>query len=272
MRRFRLASAALALILAASVAQAQPVVVTETGKGPAWSSLSASQRQVLQPLASDWDSLPGDNRRKWVEVAGRFPTMSTEQQQRMQERMKSWADMSPAQRGEARLNFQQSKQVPSQDRQASWQAYQSLPTEQREALAAKAARPASAPTASAGPLKALRSASVEAQSPKSNIVVPVPATPAAKVVAPTVVQGNAGATTSLVSARPAPPAHQQVGQPKIAANPTLVDKSTLLPKKPVTPPSRANPLPSPSPSAATAAVPAATPTAPVAAPSTAPAQ
>ena len=54
---------------------------------------------------------------------------------------------------------------------------------------------------------------------------------APKPVAPTVVQAQPGATTTLISKRPAPPAHQQTGLPKIAATPGFVDKSTLLPQR-----------------------------------------
>jgi hypothetical protein len=44
------------------------------------------------------------------------------------------------------------------------------------------------------------------------------------------VQGGSGATTSLVTTLPKPPAHQHPGQPKIAAGPDRVDRATLLPK------------------------------------------
>jgi hypothetical protein len=66
---------------------------------------------------------------------------------------------------------------------------------------------------------------------KSNIV-PNPAYVApAKPVAPTVVQAQPGVSTTLMSRRPTPPAHQQTGLPKIAATPGFVDKSTLLPQR-----------------------------------------
>jgi hypothetical protein len=45
------------------------------------------------------------------------------------------------------------------------------------------------------------------------------------------VQAPTGATTSLVTRQPAPPAHQQTGLPKIAATPTFVDRTTLLPQR-----------------------------------------
>jgi len=127
------------------------------------------------------------------------------------------------------VNYQQSKQLPPEDRQARWEAYQALSPEERAALAARARPPVN--TAPSSPAQALRRAPVDAQLPKSNIVAPNRAVaPPLRPVAPTVVQGNPGATTTLVTATPKPPPHQEPGQPKIAATPKLVDKTTLLPK------------------------------------------
>jgi len=245
---------------------------TEANSGPAWASVSPRQRAALQPLAKDWNRLTPDARLKWIEIATRLPSMPADQQKRVQERMNEWARMSPAERGEARLNFQQTKQLPAQDRQASWEAYQALPAQQRAALAAKASPGASAAQHRPdGQGNLLRSAPVAAQAPKSNIVgAPLLAGNASKSVTPTVVQGNPGATTSLVSARPMPPAHQPAGQPKISANPSLVDRSTLLPiktsqlpQKPTVTTPAAGPSPGPN-------TPAPTPTAGGSTPITAP--
>ena len=70
-----------------------------------------------------------------------------------------------------------------------------------------------------------------AAQPKSNIVAaPEPAV-MPRLVAPTVVQAQPGATTTLLSRRATPPAHQQAGLPKIAATPDFVDRATLLPQR-----------------------------------------
>jgi hypothetical protein len=156
--------------------------------------------------------------------------MRPEQQERVRERMNNWARLSPRERTEARLNYQQAKQVKRADKQARWEAYQALPPEERAALAARAKpEPVAGPQVS--PAQSLRRAPVDAQVPKSNIVTATPAAaPPPRPVAPTVVQGNPGATTRLLTAAPTPPAHQPAGQPKIAATPKLVDRATLLPK------------------------------------------
>ncbi len=220
--------AALALLLGLAL----PVLAAPPAAGgPTWSQLSPAQQKALTPLRGDWNDLDAGRKQKWLEVASRFGTMPPPQQERVRERMTEWARLSPSQRTEARINFQQSKQVAPQDRQARWEAYQALPAEERAALAARA-KPSPVQSQPPSPAMTLRSAPVDAQAPKSNIVAPSArgATPLPRPVAPTVVQANRGATTSLVTATPRPPLHQKPGQPKIAATPKQVDKATLLPK------------------------------------------
>lgn len=217
-----------ALVLALGLTLPLPSAAQADG-GPSWSQLSPAQQSALSPLQQDWDQLDGQRKQKWMEVASRFGNMSPQRQARVRERMNEWARMSPTQRSEARANFQQSKKLAPQDRQARWEAYQALSPEERAALAARA-RPTDAP-AKPSPVQSLRRAPVDAQQPKSNLVEPTRGVvPPPRPVAPTVVQGNPGATTKLVTATPKPPPHQQPGQPKIAATPKQVDRATLLPK------------------------------------------
>lgn len=229
---------ALALCWAAAPLLAQPApagasaqVAPQPGS-TAWTDLTPAQREALAPLAGDWNRLPEDKRRKWQEVATRFPRMTPAQQQRVQQRMSEWAQMTPQQRDRARLNFQSARQWSPDERQARWEAYQALSPEERQALAA--ARKASAPPSAT---QALRKAPVDAQAPKSNLVrAPDPAALKPKPVAPVIVQGNPGASTLLINQRRDPPAHQQVGQPKITASPSQVDPVTLLPRPPASAP------------------------------------
>ena len=66
----------------------------------------------------------------------------------VQQRMAEWARMTPAERGRARLTFQESKQLTREQKQARWEAYQALSEEERSALAARAVpKPAGAATA-----------------------------------------------------------------------------------------------------------------------------
>ena len=196
--------------------------------GPRWSELTAAQRSALKPLERDWSTIPPDPKQKWLDIAARMPRMPAAERERVQARMTEWARLSPQQRGQTRMAFQEAKQVAPQNRQAQWEAYQALTPEQKRQLQVRAAPPAAAASRSAANQRQERS---EKPQTKSNIV-PNPAFAARPTpVGPTVVQAQPGATTTLMSKRPTPPPHQQTGLPKIAATPEFVDKTTLLPQR-----------------------------------------
>jgi hypothetical protein len=233
-RRFfpGIAAAALALGVAGLVAPPTLAQVAAAPRGAEgglqWQELAASHRAALKPLEAQWNTISADQKQKWVELAARFPALSPDERSRVQGRMAEWAQLSPRERGQARINFQEAKQVSPQDRQAQWEAYQALPAEQKRQLAARAE-----PLPKVNPLRPNLSAALadEAPAAKSNIVPnPAHAQPL-RQVAPTVVQAQPGATTTLITKRPVPPAHQQTGLPKIAATPEFVDKATLLPQR-----------------------------------------
>jgi hypothetical protein len=219
-------------VLAQTQASARPVPATAVEEGPRWRMLSPAQRSVLQPLERDWATTSDSQKRKWLEIAARYPSLPAAERERISARMNEWTKLTPAERGQARLNYQEAKQIHPQERQARWEAYQALSPEQRRDLTTRAVPPAPA----APPGRASRSAAAvglprDATQSKSNIVPnPQLATPP-RAVAPTVVQARPGATTSLMSQRPVPPSHLQTGMPKIAAAPGFVDKSTLLPQR-----------------------------------------
>jgi hypothetical protein len=191
-------------------------VVAESG--PAWASLTPAHQAALAPLKPQWSSIDAVRKSKWLVVAQRFPALPLEERQRVQARMSEWVSMSPADRGRARQNFQELRNLPHEDIQALWEAYRALPEEQKQQLAqrarpvAKSAEPASTPGG------------------KRPVAVN-PAQMVTKPVSPTVVQAKPGATTTLVTKSPTPPAHHQPGLPKIAATPTFVNPTTLLPNR-----------------------------------------
>lgn len=223
-------------------------------QGPAWSALTPAQQTALAPLRQDWPTIDAGRKQKWLEVVQRFSALTPAERERVQERMAAWARMTPAERGRARLQFQESRTIPAQERQALWEAYQALPSEERRALAAHAA--ASSPSARA---PATRQDNRPPVGPvaKQNVVQPPSARSPSRPVAPTVVQAKPGASTTLVSRTSAPPAHNQVGLPKIAATRDFVDPATLLPMR--------------GPQAAAFVAPAAAGAAPASAPAPAPA-
>ncbi|MFO1329635.1 MAG: DUF3106 domain-containing protein [Rubrivivax sp.] len=235
------AIAALSALASVSVAQpaaTRPASAPGAEVGPAWATLSASQRQALGPLQAQWSSLDAARKAKWLVVAKSFPTMPEDERQRVQARMAEWARMSPVERGRARQNFQELRNLPAGDRQALWEAYRALPEEQRRELALRA----KAHPAASEPVAQTDSKRRVAISPRAVTVKPV---------SPTVVQAKPGGTTTLVTKRPAPPAHHQPGMPKILASKDFVNPATLLPNRGPqgaavsAPPAASEPAPSP---------------------------
>lgn len=208
---------------------------------PEWHELNANQKKVLMPLAPHWSAMDEPSRAKWVNVADRFDKLTPADKQRVQDRMTQWAKLPAQERGEARLRFQQSRQLTADQRQQKWAAYQALSAEDRQDLAHQArrkAKPVFLADGIAGPREAKQAfgskrPSVSDAGKKSNVVPNASATttPAQTLVRPTMVKAGAGATTSLLTQRPTPPQHQQTGLPKIAATKGFVDPVTLLPKK-----------------------------------------
>lgn len=235
-QRARRALPYMALALAALVSHApyaappasQAVASTS---GPAWSALTPAQQQALAPLRPTWDANDAPRKLKWIEVADRFPKLPADERRRVQERMAAWAAMTPSERARARVQFQETRGLGAEERQARWQAYQALSEDERKRLAQVAKKPA-APTASAAAVRSAAAAAGPASgsSAKRNVVATSPG-PAPRAVAPTVVQAKPGVTTTTVATQAKPPMHHQPGLPKIVSTPNFVDPATLLPRR-----------------------------------------
>jgi len=212
------------------------------GSSQQWKDLPLRQRTALQPLAAQWNTLDTTGKDKWLAVADRYWSLPAAEQKLIQARMTQWARLQPRERGEARLRFQQTRQLSAAERQEKWAAYQALPEEQKRGLARVAqrqAKPVILPDNVPGPREAQQAfAAKRVGHPSGTVrkfnVVPSssPTTsPAPVVVAPTLIKAGAGATTNLVNQRPHPPQFQQSGMPKITATKGFVDPVTLLPKQ-----------------------------------------
>ena len=227
---------------ATSATASRPTVAAPSPSAPTpeegvrWHKLKPAQREALRPLQQEWGSIDAPRKQKWLGVADRLPSMPADERARVQARMADWARLTPIERGQARLRFQEAKQIPASDRVDRWEAYKALPPDQKNELAARAAAARATALAATGAAEfsARRGTSAvrsEGAQVKSNIVPnPTFAAPR-RPIAPTVVQAGPGATTTLVTRQPSPPPHQQTGQPKIAATAEFVDKSTLLPQR-----------------------------------------
>lgn len=130
------------VILAASLnisiaAGAPTTAVIGTPPQPGWSSLSVQQKEILAPLAKDWDNLENIPKKKWLGIAERYPSMKPDEQQRMQQRMREWATLSPADRSRVRDSYKDFKQLPPEQKQVvrqKWEAYSNLPPEEKQRI------------------------------------------------------------------------------------------------------------------------------------------
>ena len=156
--------------------------------------------------------------------------MAPDEQQRANQRMGEWSHMTVAQRTQARMNFQETRTVSKEEREARWKAYQALPEEKKRELAAsRAPAPASAASTTVGVRRHVPPP-LDSVQPKNNVISPAAPVRTAAGSAPSTAGQRPGVTTTLLTRRAAPPAHQHDGGLKIATGPNSVDRTTLLPK------------------------------------------
>jgi len=117
-----------------AAAAAPPPVPPSVEVGPAWSSLNPAQKSALTPLAAAWPGLSQGHKNKWLALVHKFPEMAEADRARLHDRMVDWAALSPKDRELARLNFAQTKKLPSDERVANWEAYQALPDSKKQQL------------------------------------------------------------------------------------------------------------------------------------------
>lgn len=166
-----------------------------------WSALTPQQQVALAPLADQWAQLSGEQQLSWMAVSRHYTSMTTDEQQMLQERMTEWAALTPNQRSQARFNFNTIKSnLSAEQRRAKWEEYRKLPPEEKEQLAKKRRVPR-------GTAPALRP-----PQPGLLVIKPQPAPP------------------SQV-AEPAQPSAEVYGVPRRAPHALIpADRNTLLPK------------------------------------------
>jgi hypothetical protein len=112
-------------------------VSINTSHAQTWVQLPDSQKEILAPLESDWSSITKDQKKKWVEVANRYPQMVDTEKSILQSRMSEWANLSPEQRRAARDNYLRSLKFSPEKKAEAWHAYQQLSDEDKKRLAEK---------------------------------------------------------------------------------------------------------------------------------------
>jgi len=115
-------------------------VIIGTPPQPEWSGLTQTQKDVLQPLAKDWDSMEAVRRKTWLAIADRYHRMDPPEQGRVQQRMRDWVRLTPEQRAKARGNYRELKQLSTEQKQLikqKWSAYKQLSNEEKQAIREK---------------------------------------------------------------------------------------------------------------------------------------
>ncbi len=199
-----------------------------------WNSLSGEQKTALQPLTELWPTLDADHQRKWIALAHNFNRMSPEERSTLQGRMTDWVELTPAQRTQARLNFGEARKLPTDEKKAKWEEYQSLTPEQRQRLAADRPKPP------AGTAPALRPVP-----PEKILRAPLPLAPTQTDSAPASSHLN---RNTLLPRTPAPaPAPAAVPPAPAASQPAPLATATApgsqTPADIATPPSPAESVP-----------------------------
>jgi hypothetical protein len=121
----------------AIAAETPTTVIIGTPPQPGWNQLKLQQKDILAPLAGDWDKMENIRRKKWLGIAERYPNMKQDEQQRMQDRMREWANLTPDQRTQIRSSYKDFNQLPPEQKQVvkqKWDAYTNLPAEQQQRL------------------------------------------------------------------------------------------------------------------------------------------
>lgn len=113
-------------------------LLQESTAGPAWADLTSAQQEALAPLSGEWNGLDLFRKNKWLAISDKFGTMKPDEQQRMQERMYEWAQLTPEQRRIVRTNYTRAKKLNPNQKVVQWEQYQQLPDDQKKKLAAAA--------------------------------------------------------------------------------------------------------------------------------------
>lgn len=135
LRRLVLISSLLACLVAGTQVWAQGKAPSGAAQSrPAWTELTPQQREALAPLAGQWDGMSADRKRKWLDIASKYPKLSPDGKAKLHARMVDFAKLTPQQRQTARENFQRAYELPLEQRESLVQEYKDLPPEKKKEL------------------------------------------------------------------------------------------------------------------------------------------
>jgi hypothetical protein len=137
---------ALAAPLAATAQDRPPPGGTwPTGEQPQvpprpWSQLTPDEKDILSPVAHDWDSFPARKQSHMLEMAQRWKGLPPERRAEIRERIDRWQHMTPEERAEARKNQQKFQDLSPAQRAKlhdAFERFRTLPPAQKQALMEK---------------------------------------------------------------------------------------------------------------------------------------
>ena len=138
----RLAAAlVLSLLIAgawAPAARGEPsaeMIRVSAHDGPTWSALTPAQHEALSPLASVWNRLGANRKRRWLQIAARYQNLSPEGKARMHARMPQLVRLTREQRITARNNLRRAYSLSAERRQALTRSFQHLSDARKRQLA-----------------------------------------------------------------------------------------------------------------------------------------
>jgi len=76
-------------------------------------------------------------RKKWLGIADNYPGMKPDEQRRMQDRMREWANLTPEQRTKVRDTYKDFNQLPPEQKRVvkqKWEAYANLPADEKQRI------------------------------------------------------------------------------------------------------------------------------------------
>lgn len=115
----------IALLCAAPALAAPPTVVAIPPQ-PLWAELSVELRTILSPLGNDWNDLENYQRKTWLGIAERWPTLTQSERNRAWDRMRAWAKLSPEERREIRDRYRRLQELSPEERarlRQQWETY-----------------------------------------------------------------------------------------------------------------------------------------------------
>ena len=134
-----MASARFGFILAVALSLTSPLAqaVVPPLSQPSWAELTTEQRRILAPLSAEWDKMEGFRRAKWLGLAQRYQSLSSDEQARVQQRMTDWAKLTPEERKRARDKYKSMQKASPEEKEEvklKWQEYKELPESEQTRL------------------------------------------------------------------------------------------------------------------------------------------